>query len=1103
MQQTETSIISGNNATFNGGSILNGNNTFTGSGNFTLTDTQIANGKRFVIHDGTTSFGDKVTFTGTTAVSTNATLKAASGEFNGTTTLAGTANFTGDVSFSGTTTQASGSNLNGANITFNGPTTTLGGSTTATGNVMAMGTEFTLAAGGSLNASGSGTFNTEQTSLNGNASFSGDVTINGTTTTQAAGSLSGANIAFNASTTTLLGSTTATGNVTASGDTFNLMQGGSIQSSGIGNITANTINLAGDANFSGDVTLAGNVNQTAGSLKGANLTINGENITLGGNNNFTGSGDLVTSAGAGTKIDLAGSNNFTGDLTVTAETITTGQQLTAANGTFNGNTTFKGSNTFNGDLTLSGSTTISSGSTVTVEGDILTFNGHVTQEAGSALQATLPNNVTTFNNNASGDTTSTLAGNNSFNEVNFNGDFDHTGTLAANTMNVDGTFNLSASGDITTLNAASGSTVNLFAQGNTIDNLNGASGAVVQVGNDGGSGAGTPGSVEIQTLNLNGGTLFVDPDYGQQASLAAVTKGVSGGFSGQGTVLNGNIVVGKNAAVAWGEGIDTLANDIKAYQDANGSLKNGSASGNYGSIFVVNQPLTVQDGYHITLNSAETTSDLASADAISKLSNGNTADLTLSDQSALIVKIDAVGGTSDNATTAIHFDKSEAAIKSTGGELVLAGNYDGRTYINLFGDTGASGNEGVRLEGENINVYSQNHILKATLESGDNVGYNVKLAIDQQRFNKQFYQASNPVKQTLIDYYAQSQPTTGSNAYLNDAVQTDMHGLAAEQAARLGVYGGTVQSAMAVTDSQTDAIARRTGVGEAAPGGSSFAAKGATAFWATPVYKRAESDGFDAQGVNYGSDVDLYGLAAGAELTLAPNFKVGGLVNFGQGSADGNGIASGVSNDFDYWGLGAYLATKYNDFTLVGDLNYTSVSNDIDASNSIDKINTSVDSTTLSLGVTGKMDLKVQGFNVAPHAGLRFQRIDMDDYSVASAKHGQVGSYSADTMNLFSLPVGVTVSKDFITSSGWQFKPAVDLTLTANFGDTDADGSMAWTGTNQRTGLSSEVVDPFTVGINAGISVKKGNFSAGAGVNYTGSSNTDEFGVQANVRFEF
>ena len=409
LQQTETSTISGNNANFNGGSILNGTNTFTGSGNFTLTDTQIANGERFVIHNGTTSFDDKVTFTGITAVSTNATLKAASGEFNGTTTLAGTANFTGDVNFSGTTTQASGSNLNGANINFNGPTT-LGGNTTATGDVTATGTDFILEASGvitssgkgditantinlagnanftgdvnlsgtttqasgsslsSLNASGSGTFNTDQTYLNGNASFGGDVTINGTTTAQAAGSLNGVNITFNASTTTLLGSTTATGNVTASGDAFNLMQGGVITSSGKGEITANIINLAGDANFSGDVTLAGTVNQTAGSLKGANLTINGETITLGGNNAFTGSGNLVTSAGAGTKIDLAGSNTFTGDLTVTAETITTGQQLTAANGTFSGNTTFKGANTFNGDLTLTGSTTISSGSTVTVGG---------------------------------------------------------------------------------------------------------------------------------------------------------------------------------------------------------------------------------------------------------------------------------------------------------------------------------------------------------------------------------------------------------------------------------------------------------------------------------------------------------------------------------------------------------------------------------------------------------------------------------------------------------------------------------------------------------------------------------------------------------------
>lgn len=304
LQQTDTSTLNAANATFYGDTVLLGNNNFTGSGNFTVSDTAAAQGDSIDIA-GSTTFAGNVNFSGPTNIHSGGILNAAAGNFNGNTNLSGTAAFTGDVSFSGTTTQASGSSLSGANITFNGPATALSGSTTATGNVTAMGTEFILDAAGSLNASGNGTFNTDQTSLNGNASFGGDVTFNGTTTTQAAGSqLSGANIFFNAPTTALLGSTTATGNVTASGDAFNLMQGGAITSSGKGEITAKTINLAGNAQFSGDVTLAGTVNQTAGSLKGANLTINGENITLGGNNNFTGSGDLVTSAGAGTKIDL-------------------------------------------------------------------------------------------------------------------------------------------------------------------------------------------------------------------------------------------------------------------------------------------------------------------------------------------------------------------------------------------------------------------------------------------------------------------------------------------------------------------------------------------------------------------------------------------------------------------------------------------------------------------------------------------------------------------------------------------------------------------------------------------------------------------------------
>ena len=40
-------------------------------------------------------------------------------------------------------------------------------------------------------------------------------------------------------------------------------------------------------------------------------------------------------------------------------------------------------------------------------------------------------------------------------------------------------------------------------------------------------------------------------------------------------------------------------------------------------------------------------------------------------------------------------------------------------------------------------------------------------------------------------------------------------------------------------------------------------------------------------------------------------------------------------------------------------------------------------------------------------------------------------------------------------------------------------------------------------GAAVGIAAKTGNFGLGLGLNYTGSSNTDEFGVNANARYMF
>ena len=110
-------------------------------------------------------------------------------------------------------------------------------------------------------------------------------------------------------------------------------------------------------------------------------------------------------------------------------------------------------------------------------------------------------------------------------------------------------------------------------------------------------------------------------------------------------------------------------------------------------------------------------------------------------------------------------------------------------------------------------------------------------------------------------------------------------------------------------------------------------------------------------------------------------------------------------------------------------------------------------------------------------------------------------------MSIFSIPVGVSISSD-IAAGSWTIKPAIDLTLTANVGDDELDGTTTWYDTDNgygdlSFGSSAEVLDTFTYGATVGISAQTGGFSLGLGLNYTGASNANEYGVQANARFTF
>ena len=586
--------------------------------------------------------------------------------------------------------------------------------------------------------------------------------------------------------------------------------------------------------------------------------------------------------------------------------------------------------------------------------------------------------------------------------------------------------------------------------------------------------SGSTGYLFAKTLNLNGATLFVDPEFGDKTSIAAVENFGNGKSNTKDAgVIHGDVVVGKNAALMAGQGatIADMQDYISQYQQ-NGSLVKGQVE----NIVYLADKVTLEDGSKIILDSQRSSDEIKAeikngatgvyAAQFSGTGSNIVADLYLGSNSVLTVSDHILG---EKQGEAIHFNKANAAILGENGSKIVL---DGESFLNsrkftLFKDNDAGAEAGVKVLGtNNITVESLNGLLVYYLVAGTQAGA-VELSLNKKELDSKLLGASAPMLDFLIgfadrkvnweevlnatadkpvtpeylvagkadvlnadgtaidnaklpegttakDFVIVTEKVDGqdkkvayrlaTNQFLEKVVR-NTDGAAADQSARMGDFGGAAETALVATSTTYDAVAGRFGMGQQA-GTMTIANNGqGSGLWVTPVYKSHESDGFDADGLGYGSDITLYGVALGGDVTLANGVRVGAMFNVGSGDADGQGAASVVSNDFDYFGGSIYAGYAIDNFSIVGDISYTTIDSDVEANTAAGKTSTSFDTTALSVGVTGQYALKVAEMDVTPHAGMRFTRIDMDDYTIESADFGKVGQYNASSANVFSVIV--------------------------------------------------------------------------------------------------
>ena len=396
-------------------------------------------------------------------------------------------------------------------------------------------------------------------------------------------------------------------------------------------------------------------------------------------------------------------------------------------------------------------------------------------------------------------------------------------------------------------------------------------------------------------------------------------------------------------------------------------------------------------------------------------------------------------------------------------------------------------------------------MLNFTVGTDGNVA---EIQLDLGKLQSQMAKTSGPVRDLvgkILGKDSANYVTSGLGYYyLHEMATTSVTGAEIDAVAHAATFAGAQVAAVAAVGTMAEAIGGR--VGSMGVEAATIAATGSQAnggVWLTPAYKNVDADGFDAQGATYGADVDLTGVTFGAD-TVNGNMRFGAAFNIGSGDADGKGQGNGLKDEFDYYGVGIYSVMGFGSLAVVGDASFNVISHEVKgASGSKDfgDVSAKADTTAVTLGVTGQYTIATEFADITPHAGMRFTRLDTESYEMKTAK-GSIGQTDFDVQNVFSIPVGVGVSKAF-NMGDWTLAPNADLTLTFNTGDTDVNSSVRFDGVKVNTVLDTEVLDKVTYGLNLGLGAQNGNFGTSVSINYTGSSNTDSLGINANARFMF
>lgn len=784
-------------------------------------------------------------------------------------------------------------------------------------------------------------------------------------------------------------------------------------------------------------------------------------------------------------------------------------------------------------LTIDGGV-VSSGRTISVLQAVENMNGTLTAESTISLNGGATNAqgqiVTGGNLNLKGDITKAADG---------TLDIIVDKAIQASGKNIEATNVVAKSMDAKAVSVEGGSL--LLADASTVESLKLTNGtqAVIEgsLKLDGtdktltvGTGDDTVGGTTLSAkhIDLNDGMLLVDPAWGQASSNVAVAS-MGTPSSTTDVVLNGNVGVGQNSYLALGtKDTGWLPGVVAGYTKGVGLSETGvtAALGLY-------EGITIGTDMGLRVDGSKTSADLAAQFGPSVLASKNKA--VFANNSLLVVNGQNIYGD----TAAISFENNAGTLKvGQDAKLLVTDAVDGQNYTIVDNVTTVKDGAGNPVVTDGI-VWNDAATTSDMISLGE-VKFDgtdkVTTTAVRNDAHTVFPNLSDGMADAVNDLYTGHDGAAGeprwdyadvnsadmgvrflSRATDNRFLGSDKDAAAAtiESAARIAFAGAVPQMTKMASEAGTNAVVNRLGFANPADGAQAMDAEGKIvdrnttgfALWIAPLWQNQHGWGMEADSMDYGFNGNLGGVSLGADYTFENALRAGITFNIGGGYAESSGgDLSSTDNRMNFWGLGAYAGWNYENFGIMADISYTSTWNqlkqDVDSRMGMGDLEADVQASAISAGLRAEYLLQTSALDIIPHIGVRYMSLNTWGFD-AESNGGTVLEGDGFHQDIWTFPIGVTLSKDIALDNGFTFKPSVDFSVIPAAGDIKAKQDVAFTGLPGTYEVETQMMDYLTW--QGGVGLELGNDTMSFGVNYTlqAGQHSTGHGLFGSFRYEF